>query len=183
MLAGLLRLRAASPSSALCCYQGNHDKSPDNALPPQFSGALSIPEALGLADLGIKWIDRKAQPHRIGKLLLAHGDNLFFEGRPPMHHARGATERAIAPRDTLVYGHTHPPQNFIRGHRFGNMTAIGLGCGRDLYAAYNTDRVTGWENEFGVAYVRPSGECDVYPIRVRNGACAFAGSLYVGRRA
>lgn len=182
VLAGLLRLRAASPSSALVCYQGNHDKDPGRVLPPQFAGSLDIPTALGLADLGIRWIDRKAQPHRIGKLLLSHGDSLFFGGRPPLHHARGATERDVGPGDTLVYGHTHRPQTFVRGHRDGNMTAIGLGCGRDLYAAYNDDRVTGWENGFAVAYVRASGECDAYPVRVRFGACAFGGKLYVGRR-
>lgn len=168
----------AAPGAAVTYLEGNHETRLPRYIEHRaapLAGALTLPEALRLADLGVRWVPERDQPIARGTLRLMHGHQDL--ARPPQYHAAKIANLRGRQGTVTVYGHVHRPQHIARiGEESAH--AIGLGCLRTLAPGWEHGRASGWEHGFGVAYVSDSGRADVYPVAVRNGAIVWDGRVY-----
>jgi predicted phosphodiesterase len=180
----LKELRHYGPNAVITYLEGNHETRvtrwcDKNA--PQLRDELSLPRALELEGLGIGWVSERHQPIERGNLRILHGHQMG-SGKSqslPAHHAKRATERYGAPGKTIVYGHTHVHQTYEAKMYGGNARGVGLGCGRTLDVDW-TNGVHGWVHQIAMAYVRPAGTVDLYPIDIQHGAAIWNGQWFVG---
>lgn len=173
---------AVGPDATLTYLEGNHETRLARFLAtraPSVAGSLSLPEGLQLAELGVRWVAESAQPIERGALRVYHGHQDFPGRAIPQHHAARVAQLRGRRGTTLAYGHTHLPQTASgRGEDAG--VAVGLGCLRTLSPSWLHGYAAGWRHGFGLAYLRPSGAVDLYPVAIQHGAAAYAGKLYVG---
>lgn len=171
--------REISPKSEIYTIGGNHDEEwPDRWLEdhPEMIGYFDYERDMGFKDFNVKYIKRKDQPLKIGKLRFVHG---WFCN---LHHAKKHAEHI---HNNIVYGHAHDvqmftPKNYEPQHRF---TSICLGhLSDEKKAEYLRNQPTNWILAFGVFYMdRVTGEFTIYPIMLPNRRFyGLDGKLYKG---
>lgn len=181
------QLQDAAPDANMVMLEGNHETRLNRLLmakAPALIGALTVEKELRLADLGIPYVPQDKQPITRGNLDILHGHQMA-RGKSdilPKHHAMKAISIYGVPGRMITYGHTHKPQAHTEPGHGGNKTAVGLGCMRTLDPAWLQGAKAGWEHQFGVVYIRPSGRVDMFPVTITNGTFTWAGKVYVGKR-
>ena len=101
----LKTIRELLPDANIRYSEGNHEDRLRKILWGKCSAFahvrnLTIPDLLGLADLGIKWHSTQ-DPYKIGDLWYTHGDLL-------RHHAgMSARAKSEAIHGSVIVGHTH----------------------------------------------------------------------------
>lgn len=177
-------IRELIPNGDMFYLEGNHETRLKRFIAvnaPSLDGALSIPQGLRLDDLGIKWYPEDQQPIFRGKLGILHGHQI--SRALPMHHAARAAQLYGERGHIIVYGHTHKEQVFSAAQHNGNRKAVGLGALRSLKVPWMHGAVTGWVNQFAIAYIRvDTGAASLFPVTVDNGSFIWADKLYVGSR-
>jgi predicted phosphodiesterase len=178
----LRQLRKTCANAKLTYLEGNHENMTIRALAngapafvkgfwERFAGELDFEK------LGIEWVPEGKQPLRRGNLRVLHGHQVPGK-HLPKHHAAKMADLYGAPNLVVCFGHSHRPQTHVRASKEGDCTAYALGCGRTLDPAWTKGSPGGWRHELGIAYVRPDGAANLYPVRFEAGALAWAGKLY-----
>jgi predicted phosphodiesterase len=181
---GLVSLREAAPDARITYLAGNHETRVDRWLAenaPQLKRIVTVPKGLDLESLNVEWVPEEKQPVRRGRLAVLHGHQFLGKYGPKFHSMKAADIYAAEAGSVVVYGHTHTPQMFTRAVVGGQITGIGLGCGRTIgpdEVRWLHGRQAGWTHQFAVAYVMPSGTATVYPVTVQRGQFIWGGRLY-----
>jgi predicted phosphodiesterase len=180
--AALNQLRATCPRARLTWLEGNHENSVARSLagcmPSMVRGYWERwRRDLGLDDLDVDWVPEMAQPLKRGHLRVLHGHQV--PGKLlPKHHAAKMADLYGAPNLLIAFGHSHRPGMYLRPSKEGNCRAFALSCGRTLDPAWMKGGVGGWQNGLALAYVRPGGAADLYPVDFTQGALVWAGRTY-----
>ena len=148
---------------------------------PRFEGMLEPEIVLNLAERGWKWIPWQVKDkdggssigtYRVGKLLVFHG--MYTN----MYHAKktvGAFSRSVA------YGHTHDVQLYAEAHvddLRSYHTAQSIGCLCKKSPAYMKGFANRWVNAFGIVYVLPDGNYNLYVPIIIKGKFVFANKVF-----
>lgn len=172
MRQGLAWLRSRFPKSRIIYKAGNHEFRWDRYLwanAPELVGLplVDMRGILGLADIGVEWVDHLTPVH-IDQLLVLHGHEYRFSISNPVNPARGLFLRTAV---TSMCSHFH--QRAEHSARDGNgrlITTWSTGCLCQLspdYAPRNN-----WSH--GFAFVDLHGKSfDVHNLRVINGKVCY----------
>lgn len=173
-------LAQARPDARIVYVKGNHEGWIDKyvaEVAPALYGVVSLPDALGLAEMGIDWVTEERQPYKIGNLWLIHGHQLRGGG---MNRARKLALDFGVPGVTVVMGHDHRPQHHELPNINGNTVGIVLACGRTLKPKWQKNEANGWVHGMGVFDVFPSGEVFRHLIDVKGGRLTWGDRVYSG---
>lgn len=157
---------------------GNHEDritrwlaAGDNAV---FAGdpALDLAERLHLEQHGFRHVAGYPRASvDLGKLLITHGrfTNKFHAAKHLDYY-----------RHSVMYGHTHIPQQFVAPCRHGQQIAIGLGhmADPDSEAMGYAPPPNAWIQGFGIVYVLPDGSFHASDVKFHRGQFAYAGRTY-----
>lgn len=169
----LRQLRDNNPDATITYLEGNHEtrlrRKVVNGV-PELSGALTLPEELDLATLGIAW-------HPYGKIV-RRGKLGFVHGWwcSDHHAAKHLRETGTS----IAYGHTHRPQFYTRGDIDGSVKgAFGMPCMRSLTADWLDGKPSGWMQGFGVVYLHgDEGHFSPYMVLAVDGRFVWNGKVY-----
>ena len=167
------QLMAAAGDAKITYIEGNHETRLQRSVAsfhPNIHGVISIPEQLGLFDLGIDWVPEEEQPIARGHLHFLHG---HYTNK---HHA---AKHVLEYGASVTYGHTHVPQVFMTSDVSRTVHgAYGMPCMRSLDPSWMRGRPSNWTNGFGVYYVRPDGNFNAYQVLAFDGVFTFEGKTY-----
>jgi len=147
---------------------------------PRLEGLVEPEINLNLAERGwgwIPWLTRdggssKVGTYRVGKLLVFHG---MYTNK---HHAAktvGMFSRSVA------YGHTHDIQIYTEAHvddPRSYHTGQSIGCLCKKAPDYMKGLANRWTNAFGIVYVRPDGNYNLYVPVIIKGQFTFANKVF-----
>lgn len=147
----LRQLRDACPTAEIVYLEGSHETRLlryliENA--PALFGLLSMPELLELEELGIQWVPETKQPIRIGPAKILHGHQL--EGGGGIYPARKLVDLYGEPGVTVICGHFHRWQVFVKNMHPKPSTGMVIPCGRTKQPRWRLGP-TGWQN--GIALI------------------------------
>jgi hypothetical protein len=176
------QVRSVNPNARIVCLETNHDTRVNRTvqdLLPSLVGRIVVPHELRLADMGIEWIPQKVA-FRVGRLKVIHGHQLGsgFKGMLPENACKRAIQRYGEPGWTVVFFHTHRKGYWSERHDSGVYEAVNLPCLRTLAPDWLESRPAGWSHGFGVAYVGPAGQTNLYPVDIEGGAFTYGGKQY-----
>lgn len=154
-------------------FEGNHENWVEQYLDhyPNFEGMIEVPENLHLKYRKYKWIPFNRW-YKIGKLYFIHG---YYTNK---YHAE-KTARAF--KRSVMYGHTHQFQVYtdVSPVDLGDAhTAMSIGCLCDLNPDYWKNKPSNWTHGFGLAYIWPNGNFNMYFIKIVDGHFIFNNKLY-----
>lgn len=168
----LRKIKSTCPDAKLVYLEGNHETRLTrwiNDKAPGLAGALTLPVALGLEEMGIQWVPY-GKTHKAGKLHFVHG---FWCN--DLH----AKKHLLEYGSSVTYGHTHRPQIFTKGLVDGTVHgAFGMPCMRLLDAPYLNHKPSGWMQGFGIYYVMPSGHFTPHMVLINRGSFVYGGRQY-----
>jgi len=168
----LARVDALLPEDAERIFLlGNHEDWVEQYIDehPEVEGFLEVRKNLNLE----RWdVYDYGEVAKIGKLHFIHGE--YFN----IHHAHKTGQvygRNVVMGHTHTYQvHTHTVPTDVESH-----SAIALPCGCHLNPNYRKNKPNAWVTGFGVFYVHPNGNFDLYPVIAVNGSfIAPNGTLY-----
>lgn len=136
-----------------------------------------IPELEGFAEIerNIDLKDWEIIPYRqtvkVGKIYFHHGE---YTGK---HHASKMVDTF---ERNIVYGHLHSQQSYTKVTPIDCQphTAISMPCACEVNPQYMKDRPSAWVNGFGVFYIHPDNNFNIYPVISSNGHFIFQGEYY-----
>lgn len=156
--------KRVAPHARHILLEGNHEDRLDRWLAdnaPALVGTITVPQLLQLDELGIEWITEE-KILWLGKLAVIHG-----KWCNDLH----AKKHLLEYGHSSLYGHTHRHQVYTKGQMNGDVHgAFGMpsACSRD--APYMKGRPAGWTQGFGVVYVRPNRDFNVYTAITAHGS-------------
>ena len=159
-------IRKNSPKCKFVFIYGNHCARLDKYLAanPQLKGLIEVENGLHLNERGFKQVFSypKGEVYKLGKLYFHHG---LYTGA---HHAKKMVDNF---GQSIVYGHTHTLQTATKIRFETKETQIGqsLGCLCEYEQSYIGKNPKEWVKAFGVVYLHPGGDFNLYPI-VINGS-------------
>ena len=175
----LRRLRMALGDDAEMHYiGGNHETRHERkvvARLPELAGYNSIPDALGLLDIGCGWTSYKHMwrpelPNGVkGRLYYTHGQ------WASKHHA---CKHLDVYGVNVRFGHTHKPQTFTRGYADG---AVRIGIGSPCLRTLDPDWIgpaSGWCQGFGVDEFMEDGSFTSHNIVMTKQRFSWGGKVY-----
>lgn len=161
----------------LLFVDGNHEDRmrryvASGRCPPELRDTLEeIPDALCLKQRGYRYVHPDDQPLYDGNLAVFHG---WWYGK---HHAAKHLDEMGG---SVIYGHTHRPQQMTRQTVRGPIIGTGAPCLRRLVAEWQHQRnkeFTGWLN--GVVVLEwIDGFCHPRNVFVVNGAAVYGGRVW-----
>lgn len=172
---------AAGPECEITYLEGNHETRLTRYIAENVPGPLqkslrSLPDALHLDKLDIVWIPESQQPIEVGTMDLLHGHQI--PGRMlPKHHAAKVADLYAAPGRSVVIGHSHRPQRFVRASKRGNATGIALGAGRTLDPKWMKGGPGGWALEW-LIYTVVDGITHATQVPFENGRMVWGSKVY-----
>lgn len=161
-------LRARLPRADILYKEGNHDARLRRYIATRAEAlfdlpGVSVPELVGLADIGGHWIADK-RTVKLGKLHVLHGHE--FRGGGGVNPARWLFLRAVA---TSLCGHFHRTsehhERTLAGKTFG-VWSVGCAC----YLSPGYDPNNKWNHGYGIVDVASDGTFHVDNRRLFNGA-------------
>jgi hypothetical protein len=179
----LAQVRSINPNADIVLLESNHDTRLERLVSqrlPQLGETLTVPKALHLDDLGIRWIPEE-QSFRVGTLKVIHGHQLAQnpeKGMLPENACKRAIQRFGEPGWTVVFFHTHRKGYWAEKHDSGTFEAVNLPCLRTLRPDWHRGWVAGHSHGFGIAHVGPAGQTNLYTVDVNGGAFNFGGRRY-----
>ena len=135
---------------------------------PELEGFAEIERNLNLKD----WeIIPYRQTVKVGKIYFHHGE---YTGK---HHASKMVDTF---ERNIVYGHLHSQQSYTKVTPIDCQphTAISMPCACEVNPQYMKDRPSAWVNGFGVFYIHPDNNFNIYPVISSNGHFVFQGEYY-----
>lgn len=138
-----------------------------------------IPELEGFAEVRRNvhldnWevIDNKGFA-KIGKMYFTHGD-ILKNGKFHTDKMVQVSERNI------FYGHFHTLQSFVKVNSFDcePHMAMCIPCACDKNPDYMKNKPSAWVNGFGVFYIMPNGNFNIYPVISSKDHFIFNGKYY-----
>lgn len=165
----------------LLFVDGNHENRMERYVasgrcPPELRDTLEeIPDALCLRERGWRYVGPDQQPLYDGSLAVFHGQ---WYGK---HHAAKHLDEMAG---SVLYGHTHRPQQMTKQTVRGPIIGTGAPCLRRLVAEWQHQRnreFTGWLNGF-VVLEWIDGYCHPRNVFVVNGAAAYGGRVWKSKR-
>lgn len=165
----------------LLFIDGNHENRMERYVasgrcPPELRDTLEeIPDALCLRERGWRYVGPDAQPIYDGSLAVFHGQ---WYGK---HHASKHLDEMAG---SVLYGHTHRPQQMTKQTVRGPIIGTGAPCLRRLVAEWQHQRnreFTGWLNGF-VVLEWIDGYCHPRNVFVVAGAATYGGKVWRARR-
>lgn len=142
--------------------EGNHENWIEDFIDrnPALEGTLEIRKNLRLKERGIEWVSIN-KLYRVGKLYCTHG---FYTSK---YHS---IKHLLAYGCNIVYGHVHQPQvSMINMKMVEPYKAVSLGCLCGHEPEYMENRPANWMNGFGIVYLHPNGEFNLYSVDIVNG--------------
>jgi len=153
---------------------GNHEYWVEKYLDnhPGFEGIIEPENYLKLKARGFEII-KFNDIYKIGKLNVIHG---YYTNQ--YHAAKTVT----AFEGNVVYAHAHTSQEFTKTtprdiKDFHSATSLPCLC--DLNPDYMKNRPSSWVNGFGVVYVLPNGNFNLYRVIIADNSFVFNGKHYV----
>lgn len=154
---------------------GNHEARYDKYIrknAPELIGVLpSLAETLGLADLGIEFVD-SGQIAWMGKLAVFHGHEFPGGAFAPVNPARGLF---LKTKGNAIEGHFHQPSHHgetnVSGSKIG---AWSTGCLCDLSPDYYPTASLKWSHGFATVDVNKDGSFEVENYQIVDGKVKHA---------
>lgn len=149
---------------------GNHEQWLEKYIDkiPELEGFAEIEKCLKLED----WeIIPYRQLAKVGKIYFHHGEYTTT------HHAKKMVETF---EHNIVYGHIHSYQVYTKITQINceAHSAISMPCACDMNPDYNRDRPSAWVNGFGVFYIQPNGNFNIYPVISSKGHFVFVNGKF-----
>jgi metallophosphoesterase superfamily enzyme len=174
----LVRLQRAAPGARTVLLEGNHETRLSRMVvsrTPNLTGACTVPDALGLADLGIEWVPEDRQPYSLGALRILHGHQVVARWAPRHVAAKLCDVYGVA-GEIAVMGHVHRTQRFRRPVLGGYADAVTLPCLRSLRPSWLAGREAGWSLGCGIATLGDRTALDV--VDIEGGGFWWGGKRY-----
>ncbi len=159
--------------------KGNHCRFLDDYLTeenPELEGMLSVEGYLGLKERGWE-VGQLGYSFQIGRLNVMHGDSLGSG----VHAAKKALDVVS---DNVMIGHGHQVQCYSKTSPIKQKHKICswmCGCLCNLTQNYGKGRANAWIHAFGLVYVYPNGQFNVYVPIICDGTFLWNGTLYGAR--
>ena len=141
---------------------GNHEDWVEQYIDvhPEVEGLLEIEDNVDLSGWSVYEYGEVA---KIGKLHFIHGD---------YHNIHHAHKTGLVYGRNVVMGHTHTYQ--VHTHTtpvdVESHSAVALPCACNLNPTYRLNKPNAWVTGFGVFYVHPNGNFNLYPVVAVDGA-------------
>lgn len=169
-------VRRNNPKAKFVLLQGNHEYRIERLLDnhPELEGLLEVQKNLHLSERKVRWVKSWSENelYAIGKLCFSHG--LYIN---QYHAAKMVNSFGV----NVVYGHTHDVMSHVKTilGKDKLIMAQSLGFLADEYKLrYMKKGPSNWSQAFGVAYIRPTGEFNLYPVHIINHQFTFNGKEY-----
>jgi hypothetical protein len=168
-------LQAAGPLSKITYIQGNHEYRPERILQkdPTREGSVEIPEHLGLAERGIRYVRfwETGEVYKIGKMSYGHG---WYTCE---NHAKKTLNDYGC---NFTNGHDHTVQVYTKAFKStsGAIQARSVGCLCKKDMPYMRGRPSAWIQGFGITEFYDNGLFSSYEPVIINGKCSFDGHRY-----
>jgi len=145
-------------------FMGNHEEWAERFIDhmPTLEGFIEPENNLPFEELKIKVVAPR-QVMKIGNLHFIHGD-IDKGSYGSVHHAKKVVDlygRSVA------YGDKHTQQVFTKASPLGmkdTHAAWAIPCLANTNPKWNRGKPTAWINGFGVFYVRPNGNFNIYTV-------------------
>lgn len=162
-----------APKAKMIWLEGNHENWIEQYIDknPEVEGMIEPEICLDLIKRKYKIIPFN-EVYRIGKMNVIHG---YYTNR---YHAAKTLDVF---GENVCYAHIHALQahSKVQPMDSKNFTAAyGLPCLCDLKPDYMKNRPSAWINGFGVMYLLPNGDFNLYPIIITNNKFIFNNKLY-----
>lgn len=149
---------------------GNHELWLEQYIDkiPELEGFAEIERNLNLKD----WeIIPYRQTIKIGKIYFHHGEYTS------KYHASKMVD--VYERN-IVYGHMHSPQSFTKVTPVDGDAhmAISMPCACEMNPQYMKDKPSAWVNGFGVFYIHPDNNFNIYSVIATKGHFVIASKYY-----
>lgn len=150
--------------------EGNHEERIRRLIErePKLEGLIEMEAYLDFDALGVEYYPLTEQPGKLGKLHFCHG---WFHNK---YHAEKHLRTYFG---NIVYGHTHRFQTYpepVPG--FGTeIQAWGIACLTNREPDWMKGKPSGWQNGFGIIYLRGGGDFNIYPVNIIHGGFAWEG--------
>lgn len=136
-----------------------------------------IPELEGFAEIerNLKLDNWEIIPYRqtikIGKIYFHHREYTSKYHASKMVDVYGKN---------VVYGHVHTAQSFTKVTPVESEAhmAVAMPCACELNPQYMKNKPSAWVNGFGVFYIHPDNNFNIYPIIATKGRFMFNGKYY-----
>jgi predicted phosphodiesterase len=178
-------LREAFPTQPIYWLHGNHCTRPEKFLArqaPQLQGLFTLPELLGIDDLGFIFPEDNRVILADSQLLVTHGTRVRAEA--------GASVMAeVREHDmSVVMGHVHRLAVYYltrTAQRLAGrqpLRGVELGCLCNLQPDYlEVERTANWQHGCAVVTVYDSGFYDIEPVAIFRGRAFFRGREFQSR--
>ena len=172
-------LRRRNPEARIIVKEGNHEERLQRYLwsqAPSLSSlrCLTVPEQLGLQNLGIEWVPAK-QSFRLGSLIVTHGTTVRSKSGYTAHG------EMMARQMSGISGHTHRLSSVWKTTCSGTLRWVEAGCLCDLNPEYGGDRALDWQQGVVVGHWLKSHDqdrLDLTIIPIRDHIAHYQGRLY-----
>jgi predicted phosphodiesterase len=154
-------VKAHNKNCEFIFFSGNHSARMEKYIDkhPELEGLLEVDKNLHLKKRGYKYIKSypNGEAHKIGDLMFHHG---IYGGATP------AKKMVETFDSSIMFGHLHNFSSYSKMRYNRNKVRIGYGIG--CLARYDQEYIgrfpSQWQQGFGVAYFRPDGKFNVYPV-------------------
>jgi len=183
--------QAVGPECRIIYLKGNHEDWTEKWVheeAPELEGleCVTLPALLGLsaADLKIEWVGDKRgeQPIRLGEgvgsVKILHGHNFKGGGQFP---AKKLVEVYGESGVTILCGHFHRDQVFVKEMDPHPTTGMVVGCGRDLDPDWYGEPKT-WGHRLAVIDQLPGRRAKVTVLNGDDGAIVYGARVFYGPR-
>jgi len=165
--------KLAKKNTQFVWLNGNHEDWANQYLDknPELEGIIEPELCLGLAERGYTFVPFN-EVHKIGKLNIIHG---YYTSK---YHSAKTLEVF---GESICYGHLHSPQMHSKVSPMKPEVfhaAYGLPCLCDLSPDFMKKRPNSWVHGFGVVYIMPNGDFNLYPVIIVNNKFVFNGKAY-----
>lgn len=125
---------------------------------PELEGMVEVEKYLKLEENGWEVIKYKNYA-KIGKLYFTHGD-IIRGGKFKSDKMVNISERNV------IFGHFHTLECFVKVNSFDcePHMAMCMPCACDLNPQYMKDKPSSWVNGFGLFYIHPNDNFNIYPV-------------------
>lgn len=156
---------------------GNHEDWVQQYLDknPELEGIIEPEVCLNLKKRGYEIVPLNGH-YKLGKLSVIHG---LYTNK---YHAAKTSEVFSK---SVCYGHTHAPQTHSNVKAMDVTdyhAAYGLGCLCNLSPSYMKNRPSAWIHGFGVVYIFPNGNFNLYPVIIADNKFIYNGKVYESKK-
>jgi len=169
---------SVSPSCKKVYMIGNHEDWIDQAISktPALEGYYEVGTNLNFKERG--WIEVPLNgSYNLGHLTVLHG---LYTNK---YHAAKTLD--IFGGKSIVYAHTHDKQSHTKVTPLEIKDvheAVSIGCLCNRNPTYGKNKPNKWVHAFGIVYIMPDGQFNLYVPNIINGKFIWNGKIYGGKK-